>query len=165
MEQAVINKDVEVKKLKFIESEVIDIDGERIIKYGNKSYRIKLFAGRNSYRVLTKLTKYGSSVFGGVLRGVADSGEDVDAISMLVAGSLRDAFQTIDDPDLEAFVCEEIVSNVFSGTEKFDWDAEFKGKNMLVCFDLLRQVIQYNFSPVFQELGIAALFQKKEVSE
>ena len=153
------------KKSKLIESEIIDIDGERIVKYGNKSYRIKLFKGRNSYRVLTKLTKYGSSVFGGVLRGVAESGEDVDAVSLLVAGSLRDAFQTIDDPELETFVCEELVANVFSNNEAFDWDDEFKGKNMLVCFDLLRQVIQYNFSPVFQELGIAALFKQKEVSE
>lgn len=153
------------KKSKLIESEIIDIDGERIVKYGNKSYRIKLFKGRNSYRVLTKLTKYGSSVFGGVLRGVAESGEDVDAVSLLVAGSLRDAFQTIDDPELETFVCEELVANVFSNNEPFNWDDEFKGKNMLVCFDLLRQVIQYNFSPVFQELGIAALFKQKEVSE
>ena len=155
----------EIKKPKLIESEIIDIDGERIVKYGSKSYRIKLFKGRNSYRVLTKLTKYGSSVFGGVLRGVAESGEDVDAVSLLVAGSLRDAFQTIDDPMLETFVCEELVANVFSGTEKFDWDVEFKGKNMIVCFDLLRQVIQYNFSPVFQELGIGALFKQKEASE
>ena len=66
---------------------------------------------------------------------------------------------------LETFVCEELVANIFSGTEKFDWDLEFKGKNMIVCFDLLRQVIQYNFSPVFQELGIGALFKQKEVSE
>lgn len=159
------NKDVEVKKQKLIESEIIDIDGERIVKYGTKSYRIKLFKGRNSYRVLTKLTKYGSSVFGGVLRGVAASDEDVDAVSLLVAGSLSDAFQTIDDPELEKFVCEEIVANVFSNNEPFNWDEEFKGKNMLVCFDLLRQVIQYNFSPVFQELGIAALFKQKEVNE
>ena len=155
----------EIKKPKMIESEIIDIDGERIVKYGNKSYRIKLFKGRNSYRVLTKLTKYGSSVFGGVLRGVAESGEDVDAVSLLVAGSLRDAFQTIDDPELETFVCEELVANIFSNNESFNWDDEFKGKNMLVCFDLLRQVIQYNFSPVFQELGIAALFKQKEVNE
>ena len=155
----------EIKKPKMIESEIIDIDGERVVKYGNKSYRIKLFKGRNSYRVLTKLTKYGSSVFGGVLRGVAESGEDVDAVSLLVAGSLRDAFQTIDDPELETFVCEELVANVFSNNEAFNWDDEFKGKNMLVCFDLLRQVIQYNFSPVFQELGIAALFKQKEVNE
>ena len=155
----------EIKKPKMIESEIIDIDGERIVKYGNKSYRIKLFKGRNNYRVLTKLTKYGSSVFGGVLRGVAESGEDVDAVSLLVAGSLRDAFQSIDDPELETFVCEELVANVFSNNEAFNWDDEFKGKNMLVCFDLLRQVIQYNFSPVFQELGIAALFKQKEVSE
>lgn len=154
-----------VEKLKFIKSEIIDIDGERIIKYSNKSYRIKLFKGRNSYRVLTKLTKYGSGVFGGVLRGVAESGEDVDAVSMLVAGSLYDAFQTLDDPDLEKFVCEELVANVFSDNETFNWDDEFRGANMLICFDLLRQVIQYNFSPVFQELGIAALFKKKEVSE
>lgn len=160
-----MEQDVQVNKLKFIESEIIDIDGERIVKYGNKSYRIKLFKGRNSYRVLTKLTKYGSSVFGGVLRGVAESGEDVDAVSLLVAGSLRDAFQTIDDPELETFVCEELVANVFSNNEPFNWDDEFKGKNMLVCFNLLRQVIQYNFSPVFQELGIAALFKQKEVSE
>lgn len=155
----------EVEKLKFIKSEIIDIDGERIIKYSNKSYRIKLFKGRNSYRVLTKLTKYGSGVFGGVLRGVAESGEDVDAVSMLVAGSLYDAFQTLDDPELEKFVCEELVANVFSNNEAFNWDDEFKGVNMLICFDLLRQVIQYNFSPVFQELGIAALFKKKEVEE
>ena len=160
-----MEQDIQVKKPKMIESEIIDIDGERIVKYGNKSYRIKLFKGRNSYRILTKLTKYGSSVFGGVLRGVAESGEDVDAVSLLVAGSLRDAFQTIDDPELETFVCEELVANVFSNNEPFNWDDEFKGKNMLVCFDLLRQVIQYNFSPVFQELGIAALFKQKEVNE
>ena len=114
------NKELEVKKSKLIESEIIDIDGERIVKYGSKSYRIKLFKGRNSYRVLTKLTKYGSSVFGGVLRGVAESGEDVDAVSLLVAGSLRDAFQTIDDPELETFVCEELVANVFSNNELFN---------------------------------------------
>ena len=45
-----MEQDVQVKKLKFIESEIIDIDGERIVKYGSKSYRIKLFKGRNSYR-------------------------------------------------------------------------------------------------------------------
>ena len=43
------NKELEVKKPKLIESEIIDIDGERIVKYGNKSYRIKLFKGRNSF--------------------------------------------------------------------------------------------------------------------
>lgn len=155
----------EIKKPKLIESEIIDIDGERIVKYGSKSYRIKLFTGRNSYKVLTKLTKYGSGMLGGVIRGVAESEEDVDAISLLVSGSLVNAFQTIDDTMLETFVCEELVANVFSGTEKFDWDVEFKGKNMIVCFDLLRQVIQYNFSPVFQELGIGALFKQKEASE
>ena len=148
-----------------LKPEIIDIDGERIVKYEGKSYRIKLFTGRNNYRVLTKLTKYGSNVFGGVLRGVAASEEDVDAVSLLIAGSLQDAFSTIDDPDLETFVCEELVANIFSNQDKFEWDAEFKGKNMLVCFDLLRQVIQYNFAPVFQELGIAALFVKKEVTE
>ena len=155
----------EIKKPKLIESEIIDIDGERIVKYGSKSYRIKLFTGRNSYKVLTKLTKFGSGMLGGVIRGVAESEEDVDAISLLVSGSLVNAFQTLDDPMLETFVCEELVANIFSGTEKFDWDVEFKGKNMIVCFDLLRQVIQYNFSPVFQELGIGALFKQKEVSE
>ncbi len=163
MEQELENS--EVKKLKLIESEIIDMDGERIVKYGSKSYRIKLFTGRNSYRVLTKLTKYGSGMLGGVIRGVAESDEDVDAISLLVSGSLVNAFQTIDDPMLETFVCEELLANVLSGTDKFDWDTEFKGKNMIICFDLLRQVIQYNFSPVFQELGIAALFKPKEAKE
>ena len=91
----------EIKKPKLIESEIIDIDGERIVKYGSKSYRIKLFTGRNSYKVLTKLTKYGSGMLGGVIRGVAESEEDVDAISLLVSGSLVNAFQTIDDPMLE----------------------------------------------------------------
>lgn len=145
--------------------EIIDIDGERIVKYEGKTYRIKLFTGRNNYRVLTKLTKYGSNVFGGVLRGVAASEEDVDLMSIAIAGSLQDAFSTIDDPALETFVCEELVSNIFSGQDKFDWDTEFKGKNIMVCFDLLRQVIQYNFAPVFQELGINALFAKKEAVE
>lgn len=66
-------------------------------------------------------------MFGGILRGVADSGEDVvSSVSMLVAGSFCDAFQTLDDPDLELFVCEELVSNVFSNNEPFDWDNEFK---------------------------------------
>jgi hypothetical protein len=144
---------------------VTDIDGARIVKYKNgKNFTIHLFAGRDTAKMLAKVTKYGSSMFGGMIRGLADSEEDVDHIAILIACSLRESFMDVDDPQFLYFLTDELmlkVTHTDSG-QAFDWDKEFIGKNMIVCFDLIKQVIAYNFSPVFQELGISALLNQKE---
>lgn len=145
----------------------VEVDGAKVIKYkSGKSYTIKLFAGRDASLMLSKVTKYGSSMFGGMVRGLANSEDEVDHIALLIAGSLRESFMDVDDPAFLHFLTDELMAKVSDSAtgEAFDWDKEFIGKNMLVCFDLIKQVISYNFSPVFQELGINALLNQKAKS-
>lgn len=137
-----------------INSTVTDIEGTRIVKYDEGSYVIKPFKGRDSAKILAKLTKYGSKSFGGILRGVATSEDEVDVVSLAVAASLQDAFIDIDDPVFIHFITDEILSNVTKDNVPFDFDKEFVGKGIVRTFDLIKNVISYNYAPVFQELGI-----------
>ena len=74
--------------LNFIESTIVDMDNERVIKYSDKSYRIKRFEGRNAFNILAKLTKYGSKMFGGMLHGISNTEEESDAVAALIAGAI-----------------------------------------------------------------------------
>ena len=146
---------------------ITDLSGERIVKYENKIYKIRQFKGKKSLEIMAKITKYASGTLGRFAQSLFSTGEDEDvsAAEVVMAGSMLGAFADVDDPELIKFICEDIVAEVVVDNESFDWDKEFTGTNMLVCFDLVRQVVVYNYSPVFQQLGIAAIFNKKAVEE
>lgn len=152
------------------ESTFLDMHDNRIVTYPDGTvYKIKPFAGRDNTKVFAKLTKYGSGAFGGVLRGVFQGSEDedsegLDAVSLIIAGALQDAFVDFDDPKFIHFLTEELLSYVFKGDVQIDYDKEFQG-NILRAFDLMALVIDYNYRHVFQQLDILAFFKKKNPKE
>lgn len=149
-----------------LKPKVTDINDTRIVTYDKDHvYIIKPFKGIDNYSILTKLTKYGSKPFGGVLRGIAESGEDVGVFSALIVGCLQDAFVDIDDPKLGLFITDEIVANITRDNSPFNFDEEFKGVGIVRTFDLIKLVISHNYAPVFQELDIAALFKENTATE
>lgn len=157
---------------KLEKTNVLDIEDTRIVTYPDGvAYTIKPFEGRDATKAFAKLTKYGSGAFGGILRGAfkstGDSEEDelgLDAMSLMIAGCLQDAFVDIDDERFLNFLTDELMANVSRSGIRIDYDKEFK-MNITRAFDLMRWVIDYNFRPVFQNLDILAFFKKLNPKE
>ena len=147
-------------------AKVVDLNGQRNVIFDNTLiYEIKPFKGRDSIKILGKLTKYGSKSFGGLLRGVANGDQDADAISMIVAGSLNDAFSDLDDPVLQFFITDELFANVTRNNQPFDFDKEYDVAGLLKIFEVMKNVISYNYASVFKQLGISAHTHQEEVKE
>lgn len=147
--------------------QILDMNDTRIVTYdAGRVYTIKPFAGRDTTKIFAKLVKYGSGAFGGVLRGLYDKEEEeeLNAVSYFIAGALQDAFVDIDDPKFIDFITTELLANVYRNNSPIDYDKEFAGQ-LLLAFDLMRHVIDYNFRPVFQQLGINALLKVKAQTE
>lgn len=145
-------------------------DGQRVVNYneGERVYSIKPFKGRKGTVAAAKLTKYVSESFGGVLIGVMDQieggteVEKLDTLGFMISGILDGAFKNLDDPNMHEFYFS-LFSEVYRDGNTIDYDEEFKLEQEY-AIDLVRHIVTYNFSSVFQGLGIAALFKKK-VSE
>lgn len=149
-----------------VNPKITDLNGTRIVTFDTANvYTIKPFRGLDNKTIFNKLVKYGSKYFGGIIRGVTTADMDADAVSLIIATSLSDSFIDADDPEFIKFIYEEILANVFKGNSPFDFDNEFVGSGIVRTFTLIKEVISYNFSPVFQELGINALFKPKEQTE
>lgn len=155
---------------KAVVSDIEGRDGFRTVRYeGNKIFVIKPFRGKQGTKLSMKLAKYASGAFGGILVGVVDQmadGTDVeklDTIGLMMSGVLEGAFSELDDPKFQDFFFE-LFSNVSIDGQPLDFDKEFQ-LDFGLPFDLVRHIIMYNFSSVFQRLAIGALLKKKEMSE
>ncbi|QIW91545.1 tail assembly chaperone [Acinetobacter phage vB_AbaM_P1] len=145
-------------------------EGQRVVNYndGERIYSIKPFKGKKGTVAAAKLTKYVSASFGGVLLGVLDQAEGgtevekLDSLGFMISGILDGAFNSFDDPQLHEFYFS-LFSEVYRDGQAIDYDEEFKLEQEY-ALDLVRHIVTYNFSSVFQRLGIAALLKKK-VSE
>ena len=152
---------------------VTDIQGRsgfRTVEYeNNRIFKISPFKGKQGTRLSMTLSKYASASFGGILVGVIDqiSGgtevEKLDTVSLMLSGVLEGAFAELDDPKFQDFFFE-LFSNVTIDNKPLDYDTEF-ALDYGLPFDLAKHIVMYNFSSVFQRLGIAALLKKKETSE
>lgn len=155
-----------------IKAEITELGSQIIARYPeqNLSFIISRFKGRQCTRLAAKLTKYTTSMFGGLIQGLMGEveGEDeeqkLEAISLIMGGVLEGAFDQIDNDDFLNFFFE-LFTCVTKDNKPIDYDEEFTGENLVVAFDLAKNVLMHNFKPVFQQLGIAALFKPKAVEE
>lgn len=145
-------------------------DGFRSVRYeNNRIFVIKPFRGKQGTKLSMTLAKYASGAFGGILVGVVDQisegteVEKLDTVGLMLSGVLEGAFTELDDPKFQDFFFE-LFSNVVVDGQPLDFDKEF-ALDYGLPFDLVRHIIMYNFSSVFQRLGIGALLKKKELSE
>lgn len=145
-------------------------DGFRSVRYeNNRIFVIKPFRGKQGTKLSMTLAKYASGAFGGILVGVVDQisegteVEKLDTVGLMLSGVLEGAFTELDDPKFQEFFFE-LFSNVVVDGQPLDFDKEF-ALDYGLPFDLVRHIVMYNFSSVFQRLGIGALLKKKELSE
>lgn len=155
-----------------VKSEVTNLDRKLIVKYPElgTSYVVNPFKGKMCTKMLAKLTKYTSTMFGGMLQGLMGQvegeteEEKFDTISFLIGGALEGAFHTVDDEQFLDFFYD-LFTETTKGNSVIDYDEEFSGENLVVAFDLARHIVMHNFKPVFQQLGIAALLKPKAQEE
>lgn len=92
-----------------------------------------------------------------------DESIEDSAIDMLLAGSMQGAFASLDDPDFLDFFYSLFITTSLNG-QALDFDEAFSD-NLEISFDLAARIAKYNYSSVFQNLGISALLKTKAQDE
>lgn len=150
-------------------TEVTDIGTALIVKYpSGQAFKVDKFKGKFAAKMLAKFIKYGAGIFGGIITamvGKEEGNESIEdsAIDMLLAGSMQGAFASLDDPDFLDFFYSLFITTSLNG-QALDFDEAFSD-NLEISFDLAARIAKYNYSSVFQNLGISALLKTKAQDE
>lgn len=115
------------------------------VKINNQAYIINPFKGIKGFKIQAKLIKLVSSGLSGL-----GGSEDVDGIVKAIQVLLGE-----NDVDDITNLIMEILSDTMTPDGKLDFDTEFS-QNYLALFELLKEVILFNYKDVFQKLGINA---------
>lgn len=110
-------------------------------------YIINAFKGKQGFLLKAKLLKIVSPALG-ALRGAA---EDADMVSVITA-VVTEVVNRIDESETLDLIIE-LLSNVYKGSVKLNFDTEF-AQNYSAIYLLLAEVIKFNYKDVFQTLGI-----------
>lgn len=110
-------------------------------------YIINAFKGKQGFILKAKLLKIVSPA----LAALKATAEDADMISVITS-VVSEVLGKIDEGDtLELII--ELLSNVYKGSVKVNFDTEFS-QNYSAIYLLLAEVIKHNYKDVFQTLGI-----------
>ena len=110
-------------------------------------YIINAFKGKQGFLLKAKLLKVISPALA-ALRGTA---EDADMVAIITA-VVSEVVSRIDESETLDLIIE-LLSNVYKGSVKLDFDKEFT-QNYSAIYLLLAEVVKYNYKDVFQTLGI-----------
>ena len=110
-------------------------------------YIINAFKGKQGFILKAKLLKVISPALA-ALRGTA---EDADMVAIITA-VVSEVVSRIDESETLDLIIE-LLSNVYKGSVKLDFDKEFS-QNYSAIYLLLAEVVKYNYKDVFQTLGI-----------
>lgn len=110
-------------------------------------YIINAFKGKQGFILKAKLLKVVSPALA-ALRGTA---EDADMVSVITA-VVSEVVNRIDEGETLDLIIE-LLSNVYKGSVKVNFDTEF-AQNYSAIYLLLAEVVKYNYKDVFQTLGI-----------
>lgn len=110
-------------------------------------YIINAFKGKQGFILKAKLLKVVSPALA-ALRGAA---EDADMVSVITA-VVSEVVNRIDEGETLDLIIE-LLSNVYKGSVKVNFDTEF-AQNYSAIYLLLAEVVKYNYKDVFQTLGI-----------
>lgn len=110
-------------------------------------YIINAFKGKQGFLLKARLLKVISPALA-ALRGTA---EDADMVSIITA-VVSEVVNRIDEGETLDLIIE-LLSNVYKGSVKVNFDTEF-AQNYSAIYLLLAEVVKYNYKDVFQTLGI-----------
>lgn len=120
------------------------------VKINNKAYIINPFKGIKGFKIQAKLLKIVSSGIGAL--GTGSENGDEPEIDNLMAGIKL--LLTENDVDDIFKLIEEIISDTQTLDGSIDFDKEFS-QNYLALFELIKEIILFNYKDVFQKLGIS----------
>ncbi len=135
---------------------------QHVVNIDSKSYVINPFTFVEGKRIEAQLIKYLSPIVATMMAAGAGADIDVDSItskdldfSEKLISAFHEMFTVHPVDDIVKFQCD-ILSKVQKDGRTIDLDKEFACEYDK-AFELMKEVVMFNFKSVFQKLGIIAL--------
>lgn len=124
---------------------------QQIVHINDNDYIINPFMGLQGLKIQNKLIKYAGTV---ITKLNASTEQDVNEED--VFGNIAEILQTLLSGDNEKEITDlivELVSKVQKNGQPINFDKEFSC-NYVTLFELVKEVVMFNYKDVFQKLGI-----------
>lgn len=122
---------------------------QHTVNVNDVDYIISPFKGKQGLKIQAKLVKLIGPALG-ALSGLEDNTEQMAVFGAII----QEVLGRVDEDDVINLI-EELLSLVYKGSMKINFDNEF-ALNYASLFLLVKEVIMYNYQDVFSKLGMAA---------
>ena len=111
-------------------------------------YKITQFLATKGLGIEVKLMK----LLGPSFMELQKASQDENAQEAVLTAAISALIEQFDKVDVVSLV-KELLSGVTKGTQTLNFDQEFAGRYGVI-FDLVKEVLKFNFSDVFSKLGL-----------
>ncbi len=111
-------------------------------------YKITQFLATKGLGIEVKLMK----LLGPSFMELQKASQDENAQEAVLSAAITVLIEQFDKVDVVALI-KELLSGVTKGTATINFDQEFAGRYGVI-FDLVKEVLKFNFSDVFSKLGL-----------
>lgn len=111
-------------------------------------YKITQFLATKGLGIEVKLMK----LLGPSFMELQKASQDENAQEAVLTAAIGALIEQFDKVDVVSLV-KELLSGVTKGTQTLNFDQEFAGRYGVI-FDLVKEVLKFNFSDVFSKLGL-----------
>lgn len=118
------------------------IESQMTVNVGGTDYLINKFKGKEGLMIGAKIGKLIAPLFA----ASANNGTELDI------GKIADYITDKMDEDSVCQLIVKLMTSVYKGSQQVNFDTEFAG-NYAVLFDLIKEVVMFNYSDVFSKLG------------
>jgi hypothetical protein len=111
-------------------------------------YKITQFLATKGLGIEVKLMK----LLGPSFMELQKASQDENAQEAVLSAAITVLIEQFDKVDVVALI-KELLSGVTKGTATINFDQEFAGRYGVI-FDLVKEVLKFNFADVFSKLGL-----------
>jgi len=111
-------------------------------------YKITQFLATKGLGIEVKLMK----LLGPSFMELQKASQDENAQEAVLSAAIAVLIEQFDKVDVVALI-KELLSGVTKGTATINFDQEFAGRYGVI-FDLVKEVLKFNFADVFSKLGL-----------
>jgi len=112
-------------------------------------YKITQFLATKGLGIEVKLMK----LLGPSFMELQKASQDENAQEAVLSAAIAVLIEQFDKVDVVALI-KELLSGVTKGTATINFDQEFAGRYGVI-FDLVKEVLKFNFADVFSKLGLS----------
>ena len=118
------------------------IESQMTVNVNGTDYLINKFKGKEGLMIGAKISKLIAPLFA----ASTSNGEELDITK--IADYITDKM----DEDSVCQLIVKLMTSVYKGSQQVNFDTEFAG-NYATLFDLIKEVVMFNYSDVFSKLG------------